>query len=234
MPKAVYSIAKGLYQLAGAGFQIEGPVTVITGGLDVRNNITLRTHEKIGTSETSGSMLTFRGRDEPLFFHIGGNQYISSNAWYDADAGDYGQWKFATGSGAHSAFRWGFVSGGRFDLDYVDGGTKESIAAFTTSFALTSSNGSIGIGKKNADAGQSSFNAQLDLSGSTNAISLAVTGSVDIGGGAPDSYFMPPRHNNTTRDALTAIAGMMIYNTQTNKLNYYNGSAWLAVDDSAI
>jgi hypothetical protein len=32
------------------------------------------------------------------------------------------------------------------------------------------------------------------------------------------------------RDAITSVpAGLMIYNTTTNKLNFYNGSAWEAV-----
>jgi hypothetical protein len=33
----------------------------------------------------------------------------------------------------------------------------------------------------------------------------------------------------TQRDAISAVAGLMIYNTDTNKLNFYNGSAWEAV-----
>lgn len=39
---------------------------------------------------------------------------------------------------------------------------------------------------------------------------------------------------NTERDALTATKGMIIYNSTTNKLNFYNGTAWRAVDDSAV
>jgi len=44
-----------------------------------------------------------------------------------------------------------------------------------------------------------------------------------------------PRMTTTQRDALTKQAGgCMIYNTSTNKLNFYNGSAWRAIDDSAV
>jgi len=42
------------------------------------------------------------------------------------------------------------------------------------------------------------------------------------------------QYTDAERDALTAVKGMFIYNTTTNKLNYYNGSAWKSVDDSAI
>jgi len=38
-------------------------------------------------------------------------------------------------------------------------------------------------------------------------------------------------HGYTTaeRDALVAVEGLVIYNTTTNKINFYNGTAWEAV-----
>ena len=42
--------------------------------------------------------------------------------------------------------------------------------------------------------------------------------------------FLPPRMSTGQRDAITSVpAGLMVYNTSTNKLNFYNGSAWEAV-----
>ena len=42
--------------------------------------------------------------------------------------------------------------------------------------------------------------------------------------------FRPPSMTTTQRNAIsTPIAGLMIYNNSTNKLNFYNGSAWEAV-----
>ena len=42
--------------------------------------------------------------------------------------------------------------------------------------------------------------------------------------------FLPPRMTTGQRDAITSVpAGLTIYNTTTNKLNFYNGSAWEAV-----
>lgn len=39
-----------------------------------------------------------------------------------------------------------------------------------------------------------------------------------------------PSYTTAERDALTNIeAGTCIYNTTTNKLNFYNGSTWEAV-----
>jgi hypothetical protein len=42
--------------------------------------------------------------------------------------------------------------------------------------------------------------------------------------------FLPPRMTTAQRDAIsTPPAGLVIYNTSTNVLNFYNGSAWGAV-----
>jgi hypothetical protein len=39
--------------------------------------------------------------------------------------------------------------------------------------------------------------------------------------------FLPPRVSQAQRDAITSPpAGLIIYNNQTNKLNFYNGTAW--------
>ncbi len=42
--------------------------------------------------------------------------------------------------------------------------------------------------------------------------------------------FLQPRMTTTQRDAIsTPATGLMVYNTTTNKLNFYNGSAWEVV-----
>jgi hypothetical protein len=47
--------------------------------------------------------------------------------------------------------------------------------------------------------------------------------------------FLPPRMTGAQRDAIsTPAAGLIVYNTTSNKINFYNGSAWRAVDDSAV
>jgi hypothetical protein len=67
------------------------------------------------------------------------------------------------------------------------------------------------------------------------------TGTVGIGTTTPSAKaildvtsttkgFLPPRMTTTQRNAITSVpAGLMVYNTTTNKLNFYNGSAWEAV-----
>lgn len=57
-----------------------------------------------------------------------------------------------------------------------------------------------------------------------------VTGGVRIYANGTVAF---PSHTTTTRDALTNLAaGQCVYNTTTNKLNFYNGSAWEAVTSS--
>lgn len=65
-------------------------------------------------------------------------------------------------------------------------------------------------------------------------MTLAVTGSAGLGGGAGDSFFILPRLTDLQRDALSGLAGMLIYNTDNNKLNYHNGTGWKAVSGSAV
>jgi len=44
------------------------------------------------------------------------------------------------------------------------------------------------------------------------------------------SGFLPPRMTTAQRDAITSPpAGLIVYNTSTNLLNFYNGSAWGAI-----
>lgn len=41
-----------------------------------------------------------------------------------------------------------------------------------------------------------------------------------------------PSYTTAARDLLTAVAGDLIYNSTTDKLNFYTGSAWEAVTSS--
>ncbi len=115
---------------------------------------------------------------------------------------------------------------------------------------IDSSGNNVGIG--NASPG-----AKLDVSGSAKVSgnltvdtnTLFVDGAsnvVGIGTNTPNSTalldltsttkgFLAPRMTTTQRDAITSPAtGLQIYNTTTNKLNVYNGSAWVEVGGSSL
>ena len=58
---------------------------------------------------------------------------------------------------------------------------------------------------------------------------------VGLGGTTGNRFMIPPKVDNSGRAALTEkVAGALIYNTQTNKLNVYNGTAWREVTDGAV
>ena len=42
--------------------------------------------------------------------------------------------------------------------------------------------------------------------------------------------FLPPRMSRTQRDAITPIAGLQVFNTTSNKPNYYDGAQWRNFD----
>ncbi len=77
--------------------------------------------------------------------------------------------------------------------------------------------------------------------GSATRLSIDSSGRVGIGTTSPNASalldvtsttqgLLPPRMTTTQRNAISSpAAGLMIYNTTTNKLNFYNGSAWEAV-----
>jgi len=46
-----------------------------------------------------------------------------------------------------------------------------------------------------------------------------------------DKGFLPPRMTKTERDAISSpAAGLQVFNTSTNRPNYYNGSEWMYFD----
>ena len=74
---------------------------------------------------------------------------------------------------------------------------------------------------------------------------IAVRSAADFefAGGTPNDsnanitkrFMIPPKLGNTGRGNLTGlVAGAMIFNTDTNKLNVYNGTAWREVTDGAV
>jgi len=85
------------------------------------------------------------------------------------------------------------------------------------------------------------FGTGVNISSSNNNITItpqATTGTVIVGTGANDSSailqinstkqgFLPPAMTTVQRDSIgTPAEGLMIANTSTNSINYYNGTSW--------
>lgn len=68
--------------------------------------------------------------------------------------------------------------------------------------------------------GSQAYTGLLLGSGTLDATAIAEMDSTTLG-------FLPPRMTTTQRDNITTPAtGLLIYNTTTNKVQFYNGSTW--------
>ncbi len=256
MPKVKYDPELGLFQELGSGIDFTaGNDDQEALALNVTRGVTLSTSPTTGIREVSGSLLQLKGRQEGLFFHIGGNQYISNNAYFDATAN---AWRYQTADA--SAFRWGFRAGqGCFDLEWAVRSTEAeqitsgsdisytNMPSWGTGLSVSASLGAVTVGKKadrtnvnyvptdgsNNHPVRNGANAMFDVTGSVKAsasaieLSLAVSGSAEIGCGEPTAFLLLPRLSTTQRDALSAVNGMIIYNTEDGKFQGYQAGAWV-------
>jgi hypothetical protein len=113
---------------------------------------------------------------------------------------------------------------------------KTGAGVFSSNTLFVSSGGGLFLGY-----GGGGGNLHLLPNGGTTSIAIVTSTGVNIGSGAINASarlqvdsttqgFLPPRMTTAERDLISSpAAGLMIYNTSTNVLNFYNGSAWGAV-----
>jgi hypothetical protein len=76
-----------------------------------------------------------------------------------------------------------------------------------------------------------------DAGASTPVFNINTSGNIGVGTTAPNASaildvtsttkgFLPPRMTTTQKNAITAVAGLVVYDSTTNKLCCYNGSTW--------
>ena len=129
--------------------------------------------------------------------------------------------------------------GNRIFSDIIGIGTDEEldtpfyVNSGAEQFFVTGS-GSIGIRTstelENVTINASSASMVLDGIGVGSTV---IVGSADFKNAGPDAtrrFMIPPKVSNTQRNNLVGvIAGAMIYNTNTNRLQFYDGSGWRTV-----
>ena len=65
-----------------------------------------------------------------------------------------------------------------------------------------------------------------------NVVGVAATFSAEVKCTSTTAPFYPPVVTSGERDAMTVTAGAMVFNSSTNKLNVYSGSAWEIVESA--
>lgn len=84
------------------------------------------------------------------------------------------------------------------------------------------------------DAGTSIAKMVFDSTGALSVNNSTITPSAVLEATSTTRGFLQPRMTTTQRNAISSPAtGLQVYNTSLNKMNFYNGSSWLALVDSA-
>ena len=120
------------------------------------------------------------------------------------------------------------------------GGGGIAINSDTTKRITLDSSGNIGIKTVSDFDGIDALQTETLIGGvgvgTTTPSSVVDFGDAGLVGIVTTNRFIiPPKLTDTQRGLIAAPqAGALIYNTTTNKLNVYNGSAWRAVTDAAV
>ena len=112
----------------------------------------------------------------------------------------------------------------------VTGGTSISTSPLLYSNAkmVIQSNGKVGIGTTNP-SNRLSVTGNADFSGNVGIGTATPNTSAALDVTSTTKGFLPPRMNTSTRDAIASpVAGLTIYNTSNNALEFWNGTAWIS------
>ena len=87
------------------------------------------------------------------------------------------------------------------------------------------------------------LNGQVAITTSLTIGKFAATCAVDFSDAGKNlsspfqnrMFMLPPKITSSQRDNLVGlVSGALIYNTSDNRLEYYNGSAWRKVSNTAV
>lgn len=124
-------------------------------------------------------------------------------------------------SGAGAFIGRTFLFNGNFGVVGTDSSTST-----TNRFWV---NGNASIGSATYKAATAPTNG-LIVEGAIGIGTSSLNASAKVQIDSTTQGFLPPRLTTTQRNAISSpAAGLMIFNTTTAKLNFYNGSAWEAV-----
>ncbi len=178
---------------------------------------------------------------------------------YNTDLGGWGL-AFQTTNGLHPITDWD-ANGALLNRMVIGYNGRIGIGTITPS-SLFSVNGdadftgSVGIGidspnNKLSVAGDADFTGDVGIGTDSPNNKLSVTGDADFSGdvgigttnpsasailelSSTDKGFLPPRMTTSQRSIISnPVVGMIIFNTTTNRPNYFNGSYWMNFDNTS-
>jgi hypothetical protein len=174
-----------------------------------------------GQNNQNGGSFGFigSGRDNV----IGNDSDISLPGGYGNNASGYAS-TISGGYGSTASGQFGMVPGGHFNSaagDHSLAAGRRAKANHAGAFVW-------------ADATDADF-----ASNQANSFIIRASGGVGIGTNSPAGAldvssstqgFLPPRMTTSQRDAMSSPPeGVLVYNTSTHKMNYYNGASWVEI-----
>lgn len=130
-------------------------------------------------------------------------------------------------------------SGGLYASESVEGALAEVMTQVDSLASAAVPGGSNGEIQFN---GAATFSGSSSLTWNTVTSVFAVSGRVGIGTTSPNTgavldltsttgALLVPRMTTTQKNALSAVNGMIVYNTTTNKFEGYQGGGWINLED---
>jgi hypothetical protein len=251
----LYNVASGNNSTVGGGFhnRARGLYSVVSGGggpIPADSNAAIGDWSAIG-----GGRLNTASADNATVG--GGAENTASNSYATVPGGykntATGHYSFAAGHRAKANHHGAFVWADQTNADFASTGTDQFLIRASGGVGIGTTNpgysldvqGTVGIDigsyfNSNAltidvPANQAGLISRIAKGGSVINV-VDKDGHVGIGTFSPQGAldvssttgaFIVPRMTTSQRDALTAVNGMIVYNTTANQFNFYENGAWV-------